>query len=113
MKGIVVKAHRSKYPDPIEFNSGEKVILAYLNREAFGWVKVKTQDKKCGWVPTELIDINEYESTAITRRNYNSRELNSCVDDMIEIVEELNSWYLAANQLGEVGWLPARKVSLA
>jgi len=77
MNYVVISRHESQYPNPIEFRSGEYVVIGRQNNEFPGWAWVKTRDGNQGWAPSEYLDSNNDRQTAIANHNYSARELNT------------------------------------
>ncbi|GAV14642.1 SH3 domain-containing protein [Paenibacillus sp. NAIST15-1] len=79
---IVIKKHRSNYPNPLTLIKGQSVIMGekYEGPENWeNWIFCTTQSegnqKISGWVPMQLLDTKGTE--AIVLEDYTARELNA------------------------------------
>lgn len=113
MKVVVIEEHSSNYPNPIAFRQGDKLMLGELDTEFEGWIRAKTIDGNEGWAPIQYIDFKYGESNGLAKYNYNAFELNTSLNEYLTILKELNSWYLASNINGEIGWIPVQTVQIA
>jgi len=43
-------------------------------------------------------------------RDYNPTELVAEVGDILEVLEIVNAWLIAVNEIGIIGWIPAESV---
>ena len=100
----VTKAHKSHYPSPISFSTGEKVLIGIYDDEYSGWVRVVTSDNNEGWAPVQYLQIKENQGVAI--RSYNAMELNTTTGEVVSVLHELNEWGWAKNASNIYGWVP-------
>lgn len=107
MDVIVIKKHQSNYPMPINFYQGDELKLGELDTEFSGWIRVTTANDNQGWAPVQYIDFTEGESQGIANHNYTAKELNTTLNEVLSVKQELNSWYWVENALGVAGWVPA------
>lgn len=56
VRGFVIKAHKSGYPDPICFNAGDTLIVGELDTEYEGWVRVTDSSGREGWAPLAIVE---------------------------------------------------------
>jgi SH3-like domain-containing protein len=101
MKVNVIALHRSNYPDPIEFSTGELLRLGRRDHEYPGWIRVILASGNEGWAPESLIDEN-----AVALDDYTARELNVEVGESVIWHRELAGWVWVENEKGESGWVP-------
>ena len=109
MQCIVIRAHRSNYPNPITFASGEVVRVGRRDDEYPGWIWTTTADGNAGWAPESLLAI-EPDGTAQATGRYTARELDTNVGDVLDVLRELNGWYWVCNASGNEGWVPVETV---
>ena len=109
MKYIVIKRHKSNYPDPIILEKGEKVKLGQKYDGPEDWPNwlycYKLDSSKEGWVPEQNIrKIGEY---GIVKEDYTAKELNVEEGEQVEGKTELNGWiWCRRNKNCEEGWIP-------
>jgi len=51
-----IAAHRSNYPDPIEFHQGDSLKTGIRDSEYEGWVRVTTTGGKEGWAQEQYLE---------------------------------------------------------
>ncbi|MEZ4652243.1 MAG: SH3 domain-containing protein [Candidatus Eisenbacteria bacterium] len=106
----MVVAHRSDYPDPIGFRTGETVSVGREDTEYPGWIRVCTADGNEGWAPREFLDrISEGRATA--RCDYDARELDTTEGESLVVHGETAGWFLAETADGRRGWVPQQSVT--
>jgi hypothetical protein len=49
-------------------------------------------------------------SSGIMRRDYDATELTVRGGDLLEVIEEVSSWYLCRTADDQVGWVPCENV---
>lgn len=110
MKFTVISAHRSNYPNPIGFASGDRVTVTGKRDDEFpGWVWVRTGDGNEGWAPAAWLDRVSAGSADATA-DYCARELDTEVGELLEGQEELAGWYWCRAAAGTLGWVPGMTV---
>ncbi len=108
MKVIVVEAHRSNYPNPIHFKTGDVLRLGRVDTEFPDWVRTTTVDGNEGWAPMQYVHISESDPSRGTALfDYTAFELNTEVGEVLVVIRELNEWYWVENTSGVEGWVPA------
>ena len=112
MKAIVIQEHKSNYPDPITFTQGDQLLLAEVDTEFDGWIRVTTDDNNQGWAPIQYIDFVQGSNVGTAKCDYCARELDTQLDESLNIVLQLNGWYLVTRGAGESGWVPVTTVQL-
>lgn len=106
--GFVVNQYESllpshtNYPNPISFDVGESLSIGELDTEFPNWVRVRTVDGNEGWAPTQYID---FESSTATQY-YSAYELNVNIGDCVNVLFELNEWFMVECSTGKPGWIP-------
>jgi len=101
----VIKPHTSVYPDPIEFEKGDKLTLGRKDTEYSGWIRVITKLGKEGWAPEQYISVIS-SGEGIGKESYTARELNTKIGEELVALKEINEWYWVVNTMGESGWVP-------
>jgi len=112
MKVVVKEAHKSDYPNPISFIDGEPLILGHFDTEFIGWIRTITSDGNEGWAPVDYIEMNQCKAKGIAKCNYNAFELDTEINESLEVLSELNEWFLVVNTRGEEGWVPVQTVGI-
>ena len=97
--------HRSKYPNPISFELGDRLVLGRRDTEFSGWIWVTTLDGNQGWAPEQYLETRE-NGFGYARRAYTARELNTEIGDRLVVLTELNEWLWVENDEGVEGWVP-------
>ena len=81
LKGIVGIAHKSNYPDPISFVTGDELVLGDADDEYIGWIKVTTHEKNVGWAPIEYIELHTDNRLGTAICDYSAVELNTIEEE--------------------------------
>ena len=110
MKVVVIEEHVSTFPNPISFSQGEKVKLGRTDTEYTGWISVTTADGNEGWAPRQYIEATADASVGITKFSYSAFEMNTRMNEQLEVITELNEWCLVRNGDGQEGWVPVQTV---
>lgn len=109
----IVKANRTpQYPDPIDVNTGEIVVLGKTDPEWPGWQWCTDGRGKSGWVPIEWIEARG-NACGIIKHPYTARELPISIGQKILVQRQESGWYWASNEAGETGWIPSSHVILS
>lgn len=103
---LVHRAHRSNYPNPIEFRQGDRLTLGKRDDEYPGWVWTITPDGNEGWAPLVLMDIAADAIQAEATQDYTAVELNTEVGDIVDVQRQLHDWAWVVRADGEAGWVP-------
>jgi len=112
MNGRVVKAHKSSYPNPVEFNAGDRLAVGLLDTEYPGWVRVTTADRNEGWAPVEYVELLEEAGRGSASADYCARELEVNPGEKLRIESTLCGWHYATNAQGQSGWVPGECVEI-
>ncbi len=112
MKLIIVKAHKSNYPDPIDFKKGDCLMIANKDNEFKGWIRVTTKDGNQGWAPVQYLQIQNGKR-AIATRDYTAAELDTTEGEVLFLHYELNGWGWVERKEGSCGWVPMNTAKIA
>ena len=102
-----VKAYSTPYPDSILFRVGEVVIAGeeYDQDPSWkGWIRCQGAEDQAAWIPVQYLQIEN--SQGILLRDFDARELNLKVDEIVMVYDVVNGFGMAENQNGETGWVP-------
>ena len=115
MNYVVIKSHRTNYPNPISLVQGQSFIIGekYKGPEHWdNWYFCTTVDKNSsGWVPAQLIQWKGTEG--IAKEDYTAKELNVDEGEHLVGLKELNGWIWCQRVLTlEEGWIPKENVKL-
>ena len=105
MKLIVVKAHKSDYPNPIRFRKGDILHVGQQNTEFKDWIWVTTKDGNQGWAPVQYVQ-NIDAQKAVAKKNYTAVELDTVAGDELLLHYEVNDWGWVEKRDGSCGWVP-------
>jgi uncharacterized protein YgiM (DUF1202 family) len=112
MPYTVVIAHRSSFPNPICFSTGDAVEVGRRDEKYPGWIWVKVSSGKEGWAPETMIEIHT-SNKARALSEYNARELDTFVGERISCLKEYGDWTWVENEDGETGWIPTETITAA
>lgn len=110
-KAIVIQSHKSNYPDPIHFDVGDQVVLGIEDENFPGWIKVITEDGNSGWAPIQYLDVRS-KKVAVAIQSYNARELDTKIDDELEVLTLLNGWAFVKTSNGIKAWVPTSTLKI-
>jgi hypothetical protein len=105
---IVIEDNDPIYPDPIQVDRGDLLIVGQEDFEYPGWIWCENQQGKVGWVPEDCIDSTGTESRA--KYDYSAVELRARVGERLLPIDTKYGWVLCSKSDGEQGWLPLTKV---
>ncbi|WP_369903234.1 SH3 domain-containing protein [Bacillus manliponensis] len=113
MKYIVIRSHKSDYPNPISLKKGEKVKVyhTYVGEEDWkNWVFCEDEYGRKGWVPKQIIATKQGE-IGIILEAYIAKELDVGIDEVLIKIRELNGW-MWCEKIGtkEQGWVPKSNI---
>jgi hypothetical protein len=106
MKLVAQSQHQSVYPEPIGFESGDRLVLGESDKEFPGWVWVTTPNGNQGWAPEQYIEVGSNSLESFATRDYTARELCTEAGDILLLHHELNQWGWVENSDGDTGWVP-------
>jgi len=108
---IVVRAHLSRYPDPVRFRKGERVAVGTRDPDFPGWIRVTDPEGRRGWAPEALLDgIDGTE--AVATGEYIATEMNVSPGQRLVVRRELAGWFWVSDDKGKQGWVPADSIRL-
>lgn len=104
----VVKSRKADSENPIILYKGDQVICREESSEDgdwAGWIYCKSEDNK-GWVPKQILSKNQDKATLL--EDYNAREFDIEVDEIIISNKILNGWIWGFKQddADIKGWVP-------
>ena len=105
---VVIEDNDPTYPDPIQVDRGDPLIVGEEDSEYPGWIWCENQYGKRGWVPDDCIETLGSESRA--RYDYSAVELRARQGERLVSIESKYGWVLCSNSDGQRGWLPLTKV---
>ena len=103
---VVVRPHRTNYPDPVRFGKGQTLRLGEVDPDFPGWIRVVDPEGRSGWAP-EAILRKLSERQAVAEEDYCARELDVSPQERLTVHRELAGWIWVGNEEGELGWVPA------
>ncbi|MFS0826897.1 SH3 domain-containing protein [Pseudomonas phoenicis] len=116
MKSVVIKIHRSEYPQPIRLVAGQPLSIGQRYEGSEGWEDwylCTCAGQLPGWVPAQLIEVLGI-GHGRARETYCAHELDVEPGQIIEALRFLNGWYWCKRLSdGELGWLPSEVLRLA
>ncbi|PWF23046.1 SH3 domain-containing protein [Corticimicrobacter populi] len=109
MRYIVVRPHRSEYPDPIRLVIGDVFVIGecYEGPESWDdWFFCTLPGHPGGWVPSQVIERQD-DGMGRALEDYCARELDIDTGDILDGGRMLNGWiWCRRNADGESGWVP-------
>jgi len=109
MEYIVIKSHRSEYPEPICLKKGEIITIGeeYEGPEDWkNWHFCTTPTHPGGWVPAQIIELLD-ASTGKVMEDYNAFELDVDAGERLRGLRELNGWvWCQSSAKSLAGWVP-------
>ncbi|MGL6428630.1 SH3 domain-containing protein [Aeromonas hydrophila] len=116
MKYIVTKPHRSEYPNPIQFNKGDAIVVGekYEGPEGWeDWFFCTTPGQAGGWVPKQVIE-RHADGTGRALEDYSARELDVDASETLVGSRTLNGWVWCQRLASpEAGWVPLENLHAA
>lgn len=103
----ISKSYKTKYPNPIELDIGDVVILGEEEEEEKwkGWIWVESKTNK-GWVPIQIIEFM-HKKKGILKEKYSAKELNVKTGEKIMKIQSLHGWtWVKKVDSNEEGWIP-------
>lgn len=108
---VVVRAHLSRYPDPVRFRRGDRVTVGMRDPDFPGWVRVTDPERRHGWAPEAILDTIDGNEAAATE-DYIATEMNVSPGDRLIVHRQLAGWFWVSSEQGEQGWVPADSIRL-
>lgn len=110
MKLEVIQAYSRIYQNPIAFSSGDRVQVGKRDPDNPEWIWCVGADDREGWVHQAFLEMDADGSSATGKRDYSALELSVTAGEELTGLERVGGWWLARNELGEVGWIPLKSV---
>jgi hypothetical protein len=103
-KFLVHHQHKPETKDFILGTTG--VLLVYERRETIypGWIWCTDEHGNHAWVPEAYVSV--VGETCVLTRDYDSRELEVEVGEMVQVLETESGWAWVLNDEGRNGWVP-------
>lgn len=104
----VIKSRKTDSDNPIVLHKGDKVICieeSSVDGDWAGWIYCKSENNE-GWVPKQIINRNNDIGTIL--EDYDAREFDIEVDEIIIMNKILNGWIWGTKQYDPLtkGWAP-------
>lgn len=106
MQWMVISAHKSNYPNPIHFQSGDLVDVGIKDGDFPGWIWVTTLDGNQGWAPIQYLRMEANDKSAVATQSYSAQELDTKIGKVLRLHGELNGWGWVENEDHAFGWVP-------
>lgn len=104
----VLQAHRAPDRPAIRVAAGDAVALGERDVEWPGFIWTTLASGLGGWVPADVFDTQQGPATATAE--YDTRELDADVGEVLHLHREMAEWWWAENARGDCGWIPARNL---
>ncbi len=120
-KYIVIAEWNKSYQDTIVLQKDNKVIVDFSIKDSTpeweNWVWCISIDGKEGWVPLQILKINNFISAdkkeALVLENYSADELTVLKDEILIGERILNGWLWCSKKNDTVkGWVPLNNVQI-
>lgn len=109
-QGRAIAQHRAPDRPAIQVAPGDRVTLGDRDTEWPEFVWTALASGLGGWMPSTLFDAERGEASAL--QDYDTRELDADVGDVLTLHEERAGWWWATNAAGDSGWVPARAIEV-
>lgn len=110
LRARVIAEHRAPDRPAIRVAPGDTVTLGERDNDWPQFVWTTLASGLGGWIPSVLFDRELGAATA--QKDYDTRELNAGVGEIMTLHYELADWWWAENAQGESGWIPARAIEI-
>jgi hypothetical protein len=104
---MIQQAHKTSFPNPIEFRPGDPLIVGKIDEEYPGWIWVTIPSGLQGWAPESLIRYDT-ETSGVALEEYTARELDTAEGERVRCSRELAGWLWVENEEGRKGWIPKK-----
>lgn len=115
MKYLVIKAHRSEYPKPLNLKKGDRCIIGekYVGPEGWdGWYFCTTPGHSGGWVAQQVIERLEGDAGQALE-DFTSFEMDVDAGDTLTGTRTLNGWAWCKHLTrGGEGWVPLENLQI-
>lgn len=110
MNYIVVKQHRTEYPEPMILLKGQEVAIGDKHEGPEGWDNwyfCTAPGQKGGWAPIQIFECGHGETRKVLE-DYSAKELDVEEGETLIGIKKLNGWlWCRRSGDGEEGWVPA------
>jgi SH3-like domain-containing protein len=103
---VVVQQHKSNYPDPVSFATGDKLLIGKQDTEYPGWVRVTDKKGTVGWAPLAYIALNEDGHNGVALVSYSATELDVEPGEHVIVEFEHCQWCWVTHKSKGAGWVP-------
>lgn len=103
---VVVREHRSNYPNPVSFEAGDRLLVGEKDTEYLGWVKITDRKGRVGWAPLEYIELSENGASGAAVRFYSAKELDVDPGERLTVKYEHCQWCWVEHKIKGGGWVP-------
>lgn len=111
-KAVVIKPHKSDDSEPLMMTTGEVVKGQEKKTEWEGWLWCRNSHGRTGWIPKNYLQRHPKKPGYYSAlRDYNAKELNVNMGQIVYIVNEESGWALVKTASQNEGWVPLRNLS--
>lgn len=107
----VIAAHRAPDREAVRIARGEGAVLGASDTEWPEFVWATLAQGLGGWMPADVFHMDDV-GTAIAQQDYDTRELEADIGDLLALEREHAGWWWARDAHGRSGWIPARALEL-
>ncbi|MGE5673164.1 MAG: SH3 domain-containing protein [Mycobacterium leprae] len=104
----VIEGHTRPDEEPFVVVAGEVVAVGHADADWPGWRWCTNRKGKSGWVAERLL--SRLGNAVMVTENYNAGELTVHPDEIVEGLRILEGWIWCRNDVGQEGWVPAKKL---
>ena len=105
---VVIKSHRSDFPNPLVLKKGEKLMVSSKKTSFAGWIWCTAPDGNSGWVPENFTE--RVEDGFRMSVDYDATELSVTIGEKLTILSEESDWIWCINSKNQKGWIPLENV---
>lgn len=106
MIATVTTPYQCAYPNPIQFQRGESLLVGQRDEEFPGWIWVTTATGNAGWAPEAYLTCHS-PLQGEANLDYSARELSVVVGQKVHLHHDHLGWSWVETQCGEQGWVPS------
>lgn len=110
---IVVRGHKSDYPNPVSFEVGDRLLVGEQDTEYAGWVSITDPQGLVGWAPLDYIELADDGANGIALKSYSARELDVEPGERLTFRYEHRQWCWVEHKTRGAGWVPRECLSKA
>lgn len=103
---VVVREHKSNYPNPVCFDAGDRLLVGEQDTEYPGWVRITDQQGLVGWAPLDYIELAEDGASGVALKFYSARELDVEPGERLTFKYEHCQWCWVEHDTKGAGWVP-------